>query len=202
MTLTRLPLSRLARSRRAWIPLLAWSAFAIPGAVLARRGGAARGADEALLGAYGAIALPLLVYGLVAAVLGGNSLARSGVSLVSLGASPVRVARATVLVALLASGAAGGVLAVAVAVLAHGSADPPLVRDLAMSAEIGALGAAAYAAYFTFGASFGARGLGRSVLLIADWMVGVGRGSSAMLTPRAHLRSLLGGSAPLGAPAP
>jgi len=199
MSLTRLPLARLSRSWRAWIPVLGWSAFAIAGALLARRGGAVRGADHALLGAYGAVALPLLAYGLVAAVLGGESLARSGTSLVSLGASPYRVARSTLLVALGACAVAGGLLAVGVTAVAHGTADPPLARDLVTCAEIGALGGAAYAAYFLLGASFGARGLGRSVLLVVDWFLGVGRGSSAMLTPRAHVRSLLGGIAPLGA---
>ena len=91
----------------------------------------------------------------------------------------------------------GGLLAVAVSALAHGAADPPLARDLVVSAEVGALGGAAYAAYFVLGASFGARGLGRSVLLVVDWLFGVGRGASAVLTPRAHVRSLLGGMAPL-----
>jgi hypothetical protein len=197
LTLAQLPLLRAVRSPRGWLVIAGWIAFAIAGALLARRGGAVRGADHALLGAYGAVALPLLVYGVVAVVLGGHSLARSGTALVTLGASPYRVALATLGTSVAISALLGGLLALAVGALAHGSADPPLVRDLVVSAEVGALGGAAYAAYFTLGASFGARGLGRSVLLVIDWVFGVGRGASAVLTPRAHVRSLLGGMAPL-----
>jgi hypothetical protein len=198
MNLMSLPLARLVRSRAAWVILLGWAGFALLASVVARRGGAVHGADHALLGAYGAIALPLLVYGVVAQALNGDSLARSGLPLVSFGASPSRVARVTLLVSVGGSMLAGGLLGAVVAAVAHGSADPPVARDVAFSAEIGAVGAAAYAAYFVFGASFGARGIGRSVLLVVDWVLGVGHGTSALLTPRAHVRSLLGGAPPLG----
>ena len=197
MSLAFLPSTRLLRTRRAWVPILGWTAFAVAGAMIARAGGAVRGADHALLGAYATVELPLLVYGVVAAALGGDSLARSGASQISLGASPFGVARATVLVSVAASATIGAVLAVSVAALAHGPQDPPLAADVARCAEIGALGGAAYGAFFTLGASFGARGFGRSLLLLVDWFFGVGHGSSAVLTPRAHIRSLLGGVAPL-----
>jgi hypothetical protein len=63
------------------------------------------------------------------------------------------------------------------------------------SAWVSALGGAAYASLFAFGASLGKRGWGRSVMLAIDWLLGVGSGFGAALTPRAHVRSLLGGSA-------
>jgi hypothetical protein len=85
----------------------------------------------------------------------------------------------------------------AIAALAHGASDPPLSRDLLTSGWIGALGGATYAAYFSFAATFGARGGGRSAALIIDWILGAGSGASALFFPRAHLRNLVGGEAAL-----
>jgi hypothetical protein len=100
-------------------------------------------------------------------------------------------------VAIVASGLLGGALGAAVAGIAHGSADPPIARDLATSAWIGALGGAAYAALYAFGSSFGRRGGGRTVAIVLDAVVGSGLGASAFLTPRGQIRNLLGGRAPL-----
>jgi hypothetical protein len=116
------------------------------------------------------------------------------------GASPARVARDTLLAAMATSALLGAALAALVCAVAHGQADPPLVRDLVACAEIGALGGAAYASFFVLGASFGLRGLGRSILLVADWLFGGGRGIASVFFPRAHIRSLLGGSSTLGMP--
>lgn len=195
--LVQLPLARLVRTPRAWLPIAGWIALAVVAAILTRQSESAHGADHVLLGAYGALALPLFVYAIVAATLGGDGLARACTALVAFGASPARVALASIGVAVVTSAILGALLAVTVAACAHGGSDPPLVRDLATSAWIGALGAAAYAAYFSFGASFGARGGGRSVALIVDWIFGAGGGVTALLFPRAHLRNLLGGTASL-----
>jgi hypothetical protein len=177
-----------------------WGAIALLPAVLARRDAAGHGADHALLGMYSAIALPFLAYTVLSGVLGRDGLGRSGLVLVNLGASAARVAVVTVTVAVVVSGLVGGGLGCLVDGLAHGTLDPPLARDLPRAFAAGALGGAAYAAFFAFGASFGARGFGRSVLLVLDWIFGAGTGASALLTPRAHVRALLGGSAPLEVP--
>lgn len=195
--LARLPLARLTRTPRAWLPIAGWLALAVVVAILARSSGSSRVADHVLLGAYGALALPLLVYAVVTATLGGEGLARAGAPLVAFGAKPAHAAVAAVAVAAAASAALGALLAIAVAAIAHGASDPPLARDLATSAWIGALGASSYAAAFAFGASFGARGFGRSAVLVVDWLLGSGNGAASLFTPRAHLRNLLGGSAPL-----
>ena len=47
------------------------------------------------------------------------------------------------------------------------------------------------------GASFGKRGGGRTGLLVLDWVLGMGHGAVALVTPRAHLRNLLGGAGPM-----
>ncbi|MDP9152364.1 MAG: hypothetical protein M3O36_20755, partial [Myxococcota bacterium] len=69
--------------------------------------------------------------------------------------------------------------------------------DALASAYAGALGGAAYAGWFFMGASFGKRGGGRPMLLVLDWVLGASGGFAALITPRAHLRNVLGGAAPL-----
>ncbi len=196
-TLARLPVARLARAPRGWIAVGAWTLLALSIAVLARSRGAAHGADHVLLGTYGALVLPLLAYVIVGTVLGARSLAGSTAPLVAIGASPRPAAAVTVAVALVACAGTGCVLATSLALLAHGSADPPLAGDAMASAYAGALGGAAYASWFSLGAAFGRRGGGRSIFLVIDWLLGAGSGTAALVSPRGHLRNLLGGTPPM-----
>jgi hypothetical protein len=177
-----------------------WAAVALVPAILARRTATGHGADHALLGMYSAIALPFLAFAVVSGVLGRDGLGRSGLVLVNFGAAAGRVAIIAVMVAVVVSSLVGGGLGALVDAVAHGPLDPPFAQDALRSFAAGALGGAAYAAFFAFGASFGARGFGRSVLLVLDWIFGAGTSASALLTPRAHIRALLGGSAPLDVP--
>ncbi len=101
---------------------------------------------------------------------------------------PLRAAAATVAVVVGVSAAACAVLGAAVAIVAHGSADPPVARDAVASAYAGALGGAAYASLFVLGSTFGRRGGGRTVALVADWLLGANATAVAFVTPRAHLR--------------
>jgi hypothetical protein len=195
----RLPLARLTRTPRAWIPVLAWGALAVVSAVVLRRNGSSgsttAGALEVI---FGQLALPLLSFTIVGAVLGGDGLARAARPFVAFGAPPPRMALAIVGVAVVATALVAGILGAAVAALAHGASDPPLARDALTSAWVGGLGGAAYAALFGFGASFGKRGGGRAVALVLDWVLGSGTGAAGIPTPRAHVRSLLGGDAVMG----
>lgn len=195
--LARLPVARMVRSRRAWIAAGAWSALGVTMAVVMRRRGAPHGADDVLVEACGALVLPLLAYTLVGAALGARSMAGSTSALASFGASRARAAAVTVGVATAASALAGALLAATVALVAHGTADPPIARDALVSGYVGALGGAAYACWFSLGAWFGRRGGGRLVALLVDWVLGAGGGIGALLAPRAHLRSLLGGAPPM-----
>lgn len=198
--LARPPIARLVRAPRALVGVGGWALLAVAFALTARSRGSAHGADHALVGAYGALVLPLLVYALVGAVLGGaaRSLGGSTAPVVAFGASPARAAAITVGVAALASALAGGVLAAVVSVVAHGAGDPPLLVDALASAYAGALGGAAYAAWFSLGSAIGRRGGGRVVLLVVDWVLGAGAGAVSLVTPRAHARNLLGGTPPMG----
>ena len=162
-------------------------------AIIARRQGAAHGADDVLLDAYASFALPLLTYALVGAAVGGGSLRASAAPLVAYGATPARAALASVVVAGAACALAGSLLGACVAVLAHGTGDPPVLRDGLTSAYAGGLGGLAYASWYALGSSFGRRGGGRIALLLADFVAWGDDGVLGMLTPRAHVRSLLGG---------
>jgi hypothetical protein len=190
-------LARLFGTPRSLLAPGAWCVLALGFALAARTRGAVHGADHVLLDAYAALILPLLVYTLVGAVLGTRSLGTATAPLVLFGASPVRAALGTAGVAVAASLVAGGLLAALMAFVAHGGSDPPAAGDALASAYAGALGSAAYGAWFTLGATFGRRGGGRTLLLVADWALGLGRGLPAMVTPRAHLRNLLGGASPM-----
>jgi hypothetical protein len=196
--LVGLPLARLTRSPRAWAPLLAWTALAIVSAIILGRRASSGGTAEALGVIFGQLALPLLAFTIVGVALGGDGLARSTRPLVGFGASPPQVALATIAVSVAATSAVTALLGGLVAALAHGVTDPPLWRDALTSAWVAALGGGAYAALFAFGASFGKRGGGRAGALVIGWLLGNGTGAAGILTPRAHLRSLLGGTAVMG----
>lgn len=190
LALARVPFARLVRSPRGWLPILGWSALALVSAFVVGRHG---GADRALLGVFAPFVLPLVAYGLVAASFGGERVGDAGASLRGFGASGTQTALAGTGVAVLASAIAGALLAVALVAIGHGPLDAPFGHDAATSAWIGALGGASYATVFAAGACFGKRGSGRSAILIANWLLGSGRGSGALLLPYGHVRSLLGG---------
>ncbi|HEX8791995.1 MAG TPA: hypothetical protein VF765_13665 [Polyangiaceae bacterium] len=194
--LARLPLSRLLRTPRTVLTVGAWAALAIGFAVAARAQGASHGADRALVDAFGALVVPLLCYAIAGGALGADSLSAAGASAVAFGATPRRTAATTIATILGASVASCAVLGAAVAIVAHGSADAPVARDALASAYASALGGAAYASLFALGSAFGRRGGGRTVALVADWLLGANTTVVAFVTPRAHLRNLLGGTPP------
>jgi hypothetical protein len=72
------------------------------------------------------------------------------------------------------------------------------VRDALASAYAGSLAGAAYAAWFSLGASFGRRGGGRAAALVVDWLLDGMGGVASLGCPRAHVRNLFGGPPPLG----
>jgi hypothetical protein len=141
------------------------------------------------------LALPLLAYTLVRGAVGSGSLDASIRPVVNLGASPWKAAAGTALVAMVACALWGACLGATVAVVAHGSADPPAFLDGLTSAYAGGIGAMAYGAMLVAGTRLG--GMGAAVCLVLDWMIGAGSGGASVVVPRAHLRNLLGGLAPM-----
>lgn len=194
LALARLPARRLLGERRAWIALAGWTLATLVLSALRGRDGTS--ATNALLGIYAPVTLPLLTLALTSAVVRGGKLQAASSSLTRVGASGVLAALAHVAVAVLGCLVAGAALGVAVSVIAHGSADPSLGRDVATCAWVGALSGAAYASLFSFGSSFGPSGSGRGAILILNWILG--GGALGAVLPSAHVRSLLGGD-PAGA---
>lgn len=198
--LARVPALRLVRTPRAWLPIAAWVAVALVAAIAARSHGASSGASQVLRGTFAGLALPLLAYAIVGASLGNTGIRKGIRGVVALGATPRDAALASIAVAVLVSTALSGALGALSCVVAHGSHDPPLALDLFASLWVSALGGAAYAAYFSVGSAI-AKGTMRGVFLALDWIVGGGASVGALLTPRGHVVSLLGGSLCAGLPA-
>lgn len=192
LALARVPLAQLLRTPRAWATLAAWCGVALVAALTARFGGGVATADHVLRGTYGGLVLPLGSYAVVRAVLGGAGLREAITPVVDLGAPPRAAALANVLVAVVSAASLGGVLAGVVCVVAHGPHDAPLFLDVPASLFVGALGGAAYAAFFSAGSAIG-RGRAAAVLLAFDWFVGSAAGAGSLVTPRGHVQSLLGG---------
>lgn len=191
LTLARAPMARLLRTPRAWWPVVGWGLFVVLHALSVRTGGTTNGTDQMMRGAFAFLVLPLVSYSLVGASFEGG-LKKSVRSLVLLGAAPRKAALASTLVTVSAAALVSAVLAAVVSVLAHGATDPPLAVDLPASFGTGLLGGATYAAYFSVGSAVG-KGSMRGFLLGVDWLFGSGSGLLAMLTPRGHVTSLLGG---------
>lgn len=190
LALLRHPLSRALGARVRWAPVLAWVLLAVFVALVARK--SEQAVYLALSRGFGAVSMPLLVYAMFGVVCPEGTLVGSARPLVFLGA-PVR--RATFVMGVAVVGLSAlvcALLAVLVVGIAHGPTDPPLGNDLATSALVGALGGAAYAAYFSLGAAVFGR-TGRGIFLVIDLLF-AGFGAGALLTPRAHVRSLFGGT--------
>lgn len=140
---------------------------------------------------FGALMLPMLVFTVVGRVVGAKGLSHRTAELSRIGAVRAHVAWTHVFVAVAASAIVAAVVGTLFVTVAHKSTDPALGADLAATCLATALCGATYASYFALGSTFRA-GLGRSLFLGLDWVVG-GTGGLSMLVPRAHLRSLLGG---------
>jgi hypothetical protein len=192
LALARLPVARLVRSRGASLALVGWILFALAMTLLARHANASS-VDGTLLGVYLPFVLPLVAYAMVGAAFGGVGIATAVRPLVRFGASPRASALVAGLVATLASAVGCALAAVVLVAAAHDALDPPLARDVALSAYAGALGGAAHGAFFVLGSAATARGGGRSVMLVVNWVFGASPGWISALVPYTHTRSLLGG---------
>lgn len=193
LALARLPVARLFRTRRAALPLLGWCIVAFGATLLTRRANASS-VDRALLGAFVPFVMPLVAYAITSAALGGEGIASAARPLVRFGASPRASALAAGLVASAACAIAIGAIGALLVVAAHNSADPPLGRDVLLTAYAASLGGAAHGAFFVLGSAVGARGGGRGAALVVNWLFGASPGWASILVPYTHSRSLLGGA--------
>jgi hypothetical protein len=182
---------RLGRRALALTGLLALALTAI-GALIERSATIAGAADRALMGCMGLV-VPLLTFAIVARVIGRRRLGEATWPLARFGLSRRAIAFGMHASAALAS-AVIAALGAALAVLASSGL---ALGDAAISAWIGALGALAYAGWFTLGASFLRRGAGRFVPLVLDFILGGSQTLIGALFPRGHLTHLIGGPPPI-----
>jgi len=192
LALARLPVARLVRTRRGVLALVWWILFGLGTTLIARRVHASS-ADRALLGVYVPFVLPLIAYAMVGAALGGEGLVAAVRPLARFGASPRASALAAGIIATATSAIACALIAVMLVVVAHNALDPPLGRDIALTAYAGGLAGAAHGAFFVLGSAVGARGGGRGAMLVVNWVLGASPAWISALVPYTHARSLLGG---------
>jgi hypothetical protein len=164
-----------------------------------RRGALFGAANRALIERlFGAI-LPLSLLGASSRILEPLRLDVAATAIARFGASRRQVALGAILATMAALALFAAAAAAAAAWVAHDPSAPPRVLDAATCAWIGALAGISYAALFAFGATFGARGGGRFVVLVLDLIMGDAAFSAVSLAaPSAHAQNLLGGAAPLG----
>ena len=178
--------------------LLLALAFAALVAVLERRVGGSGAADRSLTGAAFGLVLPLAAWASIRNACRRRRLDEVFSELAQHGADRRLLAlgqAAASIVLCLAIGVLVGTLTV---LSARGLHDPAMWHDVWASASVGALAGAAYACWFSFGASFGQRGGGRTAFLLLDWVLGSSASLLALPLPRAHILNLLGATPPLG----
>lgn len=166
-------------------------ALVLSGGLIERRITSSGAVDRSLVSTF-RLVIPLYCFALTSAVCQGLGLREAAWSVARFGAARRDVALGFVLL-LVASSFVGGLLLASLAVLsAFGAASRPLGAELFTSAWIGALVAAAYAAWFAWGSTFLSRGRGRWIPLVCDALFGAGTGTLAAFFPRSHARNLLG----------
>ncbi|WP_437946884.1 hypothetical protein WME98_39435 [Sorangium sp. So ce296] len=189
-------LSRL-RARRPLLALGLGVALAVAAAVIELAFGSSGAVDRALLATF-RLVTPLTIFALAADAADRTALRDAAWPAARFGASSHHVALGIALATALAAAGVGALLAVVVVATARGPGAAPFVQDMLISGWIGALVGAAYAGWFSLGATFHRRGLGRFAPLAADFLFGGSAGVVGALMPRGNAVNLLGGPAPLG----
>lgn len=154
-------------------------------------------ANRALEGEVFGVILPIALVLASRRALEPTRLDMAATPLARFGLSRRAVAFGLVLASMLGAALLAASAGAMAAVFAHDPTAPAVKFDVLSCAWIGALGGAAYAALFAFGATMGGRGSGRWWVLLGDFLLGTTSGVGALLTPRAHIQNLLGGEPPM-----
>jgi hypothetical protein len=184
----RVLLRRILKSTGFWGSI----AFALAMAAASRGHG---GATSVLPGGVGAFVLPVAVF----SAMNTASERRGTRGLIGLplsfgqapGRSIAQSAGSLIAFSILTSASLG----LLVALVAHSAVDPPLATDLVRSAWALGVAGGAYASLFLFAGSYGKRGGGAQLALMADFIFGGSDTSLARWLPRAHVQRVLGGDA-------
>lgn len=181
-------------------------AIAVLVGLLERRAGPVGASDRALTACF-RLLIPIMVAAMSTAIVGLRNLREAAWPVARFGRPRGAVALGFfALTALLSAGIATLCAVTAVLASRAGVAPVPgssgamsLVADVFTSAWIAGLIGIAYAAWFTFGATFGKIGNGRGVVLIADFIVG-DVGFFGVVLPRGAAYALIGLSSPMDLP--
>jgi hypothetical protein len=187
--------ARILRRATA-VSLLLGVALVLVAAIIERSVGSAGAVDRTLAATFNVV-VPLVAFGVAAEVSARGNLRDAAWAAARFGIARRDVALGAIGAGVLAASLLGALLALLAVVAAHAEHNPELAHDAPISAWIGALTAAAYAAWFSAGATFGRRGGGRWAPLLADYALGTAPGLAGAILPRAHAVNLLGGAAPL-----
>lgn len=187
------------RTRSALLAALLGVSLVVVSALVERSVTSVGAVDRALEATFGLV-IPLCAFAVVSAVTARERLRDAVWPLARYGASARAVALGVACTAALAAASFGALAAVVAVLLAHGGDAPPVVADAVVTAWLGVLAGAAYAGWFSVGASFGRRGFVRWLPLVLDFTVGGSSGALGMILPRGPVHALLGGASPLGLP--
>jgi hypothetical protein len=171
--------------------------FELGVALLERAEGRAGAADRALSGGAFGVALPLLCYFLVGRACAGSSSKDAVAPLARHGMDRYGLTLGLAVPPALLAGVFAAVSSLLVVLVTRGTGDPQLGADALTCLWIGLVAGAAYTAAFMGASAYGRGGRGRTWLLAADFVLGAGDSFLAFPWPKAHIRNLLGGSAPL-----
>jgi hypothetical protein len=175
--------------------------FVATAAILEKRLVGGDAVDATLTGAVFGWTIPLLAYAAVARVSRYGRLDEAAADLVRHGGNRRAIVASFVLMTAARVSVVGALLA-ALGVLVSSVGEAAAIRsDALTSAWIGALGGAAYVAWFSLGSLWGRAGRGRLLSLLLDWVLGATSTAIALPWPRAHLHCLLGGELVIGLPA-
>jgi hypothetical protein len=189
LALSRLPLLRLARTPRAWLAIGAWLSLSLGFALVLRVRGHEGATDRFLLELYAPIAMPLLAMAITSGASGPEGVRTFVRGVMPFGARGTSAAFATIGFCAVACAIACALAAALGVALDHGSG-----ADLVISLWVGALGGATYAAFFSFGSTFGPKGSGRGIFLVMNWFAANSGTAGSFLSPYAQIRSLFGGA--------
>jgi hypothetical protein len=181
------------RGRWGYLVLALAAAIVASAAWLERRDDASIATDVVLGGVVFGWTIPLTAYAAVARACRNGRLDDAVSGLARQGASRRGAVSGLIMSTAGAVGALGSLLAVLGVLVSRGFGSGGF-GDAVASAWIGALGGAAYVAWFALASLVGRRGGGRSAAFVIDAVLGGAATFGAIPWPRAHLRSLVGGA--------
>ncbi len=172
-------------------------ALTIVGALVERHVSTFAAVDRSL-GLVFSWVIPLLTLAILSVVVGPRSLRDATWPVARFGATRAACALGMIGATMLACAVASVVLSSVAVAVGHTPSSPPLAGDVLTSAWIAALTGAAYGALYSFGATLGRAGGGRSVLLALDFVLGRTELFGSIL-PRGNAANLIGVGSPLEA---